>query len=141
MANNAALQSDFDSYFARLDQAVDYLVLWLQIKGPKKTGNLTMNAIRKVYNPDNGLPMIVIGGELAPYAIYTNEPWLAKSWNGATNPNLYWIQKAVIEAQPTLIMIMSGAMTMNEYNEIMSGSSYDLSDSLNMLAAAKGATV
>jgi hypothetical protein len=38
---------------------------------------------------------ISIGGEEAPYAVYTNEVWVAPRWNGKKNPNEHWIDNAV----------------------------------------------
>ena len=38
---------------------------------------------------------IFIGGTEAPYAVYTNEAWVAPYWKGKKNPNEHWIDKAV----------------------------------------------
>lgn len=102
-------------FLQRLDQAADYLLLWLQIRAPKKTGNLAILGIRKAYDPLTNYPIIVIGGEVAPYAIYTNEPWISPMWMGRTNPNQEWIQSAVIEVLPTLRFILSGTITRDDY--------------------------
>lgn len=39
---------------------------------------------------------IKIGGAKAPYAVYTNEKWIAERWHDRKNPNEKWIDKAVI---------------------------------------------
>lgn len=106
------------SYFDRLEQTADFLVLWLQVKAPKKSFNLTVNGIKKAYDELTGYPIIVIGGESAPYAIYTNEPWIANRWNGKQNPNQEWIQNAIIEVIPTIQAIMSGIITQEDYTRI-----------------------
>lgn len=106
------------SYFDRLEQTADFLVLWLQVKAPKKSFNLTINGIKKAYDELTGYPIIVIGGESAPYAIYTNEPWIANRWNGKQNPNQEWIQNAIIEVIPTIQAIMSGIITQEDYTRI-----------------------
>lgn len=108
------------TYRERLEQAADYLVMWLQIRAPKDTWNLAMNGIRKAYD-EFGSPQIVIGGELAPYAVYTNEKWLSPIFGGKQNPNEGWIQNAVQDAIPVLTAIMTGVMTQEEYAAIMGG--------------------
>lgn len=42
-----------------------------------------------------GVYEIHIGGSPAPYAVYTNEPWVAAFWEGKPNPNEHWIDKGV----------------------------------------------
>lgn len=81
----------------------------LIINAPKDTFNLALNAIRKVY--ENGLWYVVIGGELAPYAIYTNEPWISSRWNGKSNPNEGWIQNTIYEMTHVIELIFSGSYT------------------------------
>ncbi len=102
------------SYFDRLEQTADFLLVWLQIKAPKDTFNLAINGIRKAYDDLTGYPIIVIGGETAPYAIYTNEVWLSARWGGKTNPNQEWIQRAIIEVIDTIKSIMSGVITQED---------------------------
>ena len=106
------------SYFDRLEQTADFLLTWLQVKAPKDTFNLAINGIRKAYDDLTGFPIIVIGGEVAPYAIYTNEPWIAERWKGKVNPNQEWIQNAIIEVIPTIQSIMSGEITQEDYARI-----------------------
>lgn len=105
------------TFTERLESAVDFLIILMQINAPKKTGNLALNAIRKAWDPVTGYPMIVIGGEPAPYAIYTNEPWVAEKWKGTINPNMYWVQKTIEQARPQLILILSGEVTIEEVQE------------------------
>lgn len=102
------------SYFDRLEQAAELILVWLQIRAPKDTFNLTVNGIRKAYDEATGYPIIVIGGETAPYAIYTNEVWLSARWGGKTNPNQEWIQRAIIEVIDTIRSIMSGVITQDD---------------------------
>ena len=125
-----------DSYFSRLDQAADYLVIFFQTRAPKKSGTLALLGIRKAYDAANGYPIIVIGGEPASYAIYTNEPWISKRWNGRLNPHQGWIQMAIEEARGTLIAILSGSMTMEDYNRLMTESAASLQAQFNDLTVA-----
>lgn len=77
-----------------------------RIYAPKDTGNLAINAIKSVY--EDGVWQVVIGGELAPYAVYTNEPWISPHWKGATNPNENWIQKAIESVRTVIVGIFQG---------------------------------
>ena len=45
----------------------------LVANAPKDTWNLALNSIRIVQ--EGGSYHVVVGGEIAPYAVYTNEPW------------------------------------------------------------------
>lgn len=114
----AVVASNGLSYFDRLEQTADFLVLWLQVKAPKASFNLAVNGIRKAYSETTGYPIIVIGGEPAPYAIYTNEPWISPRWGGKQNPNQEWIQNAIIEVIPTIQSIMSGVITKDDLARI-----------------------
>lgn len=106
---------------ARYEAAADYLVVFLTLKAPNifwmSTGNLR-SSIRKAWNPELGHWQVVIGGEVAPYAIYTNEPWISPKWNGKENPNLYWVERALEEARTMLSMIVSGEVSEMELNQL-----------------------
>ena len=72
----------------------------LRARAPYKTGNLAQNSIRIVGNS------VRIGGEIADYAPYTNEPWTK-----GKNPNEGWIQRAIKEALPIIQRTLSGWAT------------------------------
>ena len=74
----------------------------LQARAPYKTGNLAMNSIRVVGNA------VYIGGEIAPYAPFTNEPWKSEKRQGKKNPNEGWIRRAIEEATPIIQRVLSG---------------------------------
>lgn len=84
-----------------------------RIYAPKDTGNLSLNAIRSVY--EGGVWQVVIGGEVAPYAIFTNEPWVNRG--GKENPNKEWIQKAIESVRPVIVNIFSGTYTIEQIQE------------------------
>jgi hypothetical protein len=94
----------------RLRFAADYLYRVLKLLAPKDTGNLSANAIRIVQVAPNEWN-IIIGGELAPYALYTNEPWISARWGKKVNPNEGWIQRAISLAYPMIQTIMSGSIS------------------------------
>lgn len=108
--------------------ACNILKTVLQAKAPYDTGNLAINSIR-VAEDGSG---VFIGGEIAPYAVCTNEPWEEKQITRVTdrgktitytrkakNPNEGWIDKAIQEAKPILKQALSGKMTKAEYEATM----------------------
>lgn len=101
-------------FAARLEQAVDYAVAFLTLKAPniyfQSTNNLRQS-IRKAQNPETMRWEILIGGELAPYAVYTNEEWISPKWKGKPNPNQGWVQAAFEEMANVLSAVMSGTIT------------------------------
>ena len=97
----------------KLEQASKYLQQVLKVFAPKDTGNLSLNAIRVVQVEPNKW-QIIIGGEIAPYAVYTDSKWIAERWAGKVNPNQGWVNRAIESAKPVLISILSGAITLTE---------------------------
>lgn len=97
----------------KLRQVAEVLRNALIISAPKDTWNLALNAIRIVQ--EHGDLYIVIGGEIAPYAVYTNEPWINRS---GTNPNEGWIQKTIEDNKHLIKSILSGAYTHDEIDQL-----------------------
>ena len=71
---------------------------------PIRTGNLRYNAIRIVFVSSNECHIYVDGeienGEkkgIAPYMVFTNEPWISPKWKGKKNPNEGWWDKLAEE--------------------------------------------
>lgn len=56
---------------------------------PKDTGNLAYNAIKFRWFNNNEFHIWVDEG-IAPYMVYTNEPWISPKWKGKKNPNEKW---------------------------------------------------
>lgn len=94
----------------RVYQCYKILQLILITNAPKDKWNLALNSIRIVQ--ENGEWYVAIGGEIAPYAVYTNE-----RWNRGINPNENWIEKSIEEAMPMIRRIMSDAISTAEINE------------------------
>lgn len=84
-------------------EACNLLKLVLQARAPYDTGNLAINSIRVVGNA------VYIGGEIADYAIYTNEPW-----RKGKNPNEGWVERAIEEAKPLIQRALSGRATLED---------------------------
>lgn len=61
---------------------------------PIDTGNMRRNATQFA---STGLKAasIRVDGAVAPYAVYTNEPWLSPRWGGKKNPNEGWVKRGV----------------------------------------------
>lgn len=76
-----------------IKETLSLLKLVLQARAPYDTGNLALNSIRIVDNA------VYIGGEIADYAIFTNEPWINRP---GKNPNEGWVQRAIMEAVPII---------------------------------------
>lgn len=70
----------------------------LQLLAPKDTGNLAFNSIKLEWR-NNKEAVIYIDGDgvdgVAPYAPFTNEPWVAERWNDKKNPNEGWWDNAI----------------------------------------------
>ena len=92
----------------RLQVAAMIVETSCRIYAPKDTGNLSINGIKSVY--ESGIWYVVIGGEVAPYAIYTNEPRL----DGTPNRNEGWVQRAIEAVRPSIIGIFQGVYTDTE---------------------------
>jgi hypothetical protein len=91
-------------------QAALLLHTALVANAPKDTWNLALNSIRIAQ--DKGQWHVLIGGEIAPYAEFTNEPW-----QRGKNPNEGWIERTIDECLPMIKQIMSGAITQEEIDE------------------------
>jgi hypothetical protein len=117
----------------KLEQASKYLQGILKIFAPKDTGNLSLNAIRLVQVTPNEW-QIIIGGEIAPYAVYTNEKWQAQRWAGKRNPNEGWVSRAIESATPNLMLILGGKITISEIDKLLLDQQSALQEQLNELA-------
>ncbi len=87
-------------------EACKILKLVLQARAPYDTGNLAINSIRIVENK------VLIGGEIADYAIFTNEPWTK-----GKNPNEGWVQRAIAEAAPLIQRTLGGRATVQDVRQ------------------------
>lgn len=94
----------------RCYRAAEVLKSALVANAPKDTWNLALNSIRIIQ--ENGAWYVLIGGEIAPYAEYTNE-----AWKQGTNPNEGWIERSIEEVLPVITQIMSGALSEAEIDE------------------------
>jgi hypothetical protein len=91
-------------------QAALLLHTALVANAPKDTWNLALNSIRIAQ--EHGQWYVLIGGEIAPYAEFTNEPWTR-----GKNPNEGWIERTIEECMPMIKQIMSGSITQAEIDE------------------------
>lgn len=57
-------------------------------RGKTSKGNLAFNALRIKIIEDT--VDIYVDKNVAPYVVYTNEPWISPRWNGKKNPNEGW---------------------------------------------------
>jgi hypothetical protein len=117
----------------KLHEASRYLQSILKVYAPKDTGNLSLNAIRIVQVAPSKY-QIIIGGEIAPYAVFTNADWISPRWAGKRNPNQNWVGRAIESAKPFLINILSGGVTLSEIEQQLFTSKTQLQEQLNLLA-------
>lgn len=68
---------------------VDVVVQGLKSRSPIRTGNLRFNSIKRKTFSENDVH-IYVNQKIAPYMVYTNEPWISPRWHGKKNPNEGW---------------------------------------------------
>lgn len=89
-------------------QKVCLQAVWLlKAKAPIDTGNLRNNAIR--YKFENNKCIIYVDQKVAPYMVYTNEPWISPRWNGKKNPNEKWFDNATKHIVESLAETLHGS--------------------------------
>ena len=76
--------------FARLCGVAEQI---LREKAPIDTGNLRYNAIKGKLKAEN-VYELEVDQSIAPYMVFTNEPWISPKWNGKKNPNEKWFENA-----------------------------------------------
>lgn len=79
---------------------------------PVDTGNMQQNISVVQDNPRQY--SIKIGGNVAPYAVYTNEKWVSPRWHGRKNPNEKWIDSGVISFVTELTSQLNGELSYDE---------------------------
>lgn len=72
-----------------IEQAFNKALATLKALSPEDTGNLRYNAIKGEWRDDKTFH-IYVDEEIAPYMVYTNEPWKSLYWGGKKNPNEHW---------------------------------------------------
>ena len=97
----------------RLLFAVEFLKNQLIIDAPYASGNLALNSIR-IQQIDGDYHVVIGGEENAPYAIYTNEPWINKP---GKNPNEGWVERSIEKSVPQIKNIMRGNISQEEYEK------------------------
>ena len=77
---------------------------------PVDTGNMALNAtmVERI-SPTEA--RIYVNSEIAPYVVYTNEPWISPHWKGKQNPNEKWFEKATEQVVNYIAGALGGAIT------------------------------
>lgn len=94
---------------ARIMQAVLSAFNAFQATAPIHTGNLRYNATR-LESKGNGEWVIKVDGKIAPYNIYTNEPWVSPRWRGKSNPNEGWIDDGAYLVAAIIAQSLGGTL-------------------------------
>lgn len=89
----------------RLENAFIWAVKYLIQMAPKDTGNLAYNAIK--YRIENNNFIIYVDENIAPYMVYTNEPWVNRE---GINPNEYWWDNTIKQILQYMAIFLDGTL-------------------------------
>ena len=78
---------------------------------PKDTWNLAVNAL-KLEETETGY-VIYVDSAVAPYMVYTEEPWTSTRWNGKKNPNEGWFRRVADAVAVELAAALGGKIEVN----------------------------
>lgn len=73
------------------------------------TGNMAFNALQ--YRIEGDRFIVFIDEGIAPYFVYTNEPWVSPVWGGKKNPNEGWADRFAKEFERMLAEELKGVIT------------------------------
>jgi len=104
------------------EMALDLIVMTLKSNAPKKTGNLSQNAIVKIKDG------VSVGGKVAPYAQKTEE--INRSSKG-------WIKSTVQMLQPTLQSFFENNLSNEDITEMTRSQSLSFDRQFDYLADIK----
>lgn len=103
---------------AKVDLAVQHaLMAGREAIIPIKTGNLRYNATNMESTNETSWEIYVSGDGthgIAPYAPFTNEPWLADRWGDNKNPNEGWFQRFVEFVANDIAKTLGGVVVRGE---------------------------
>lgn len=89
-----------------LEMAV-YAAWWqVVVAAPIDTGNLAYNSI-KLERTTTGY-VIYVDSAIAPYMVYTEEPWISPYWRGKKNPNEGWFKRVAEDIAEYIRQIFNG---------------------------------
>lgn len=77
-------------------------------RGKTSTGNLAFHALQ--YSVEDNMVRVYIDEDIAPYCVYTNDPWTAKKWNDKQNPNEGWWERFAEEFARRLAQKLRGTL-------------------------------
>ena len=77
------------------------------------TGNLRNTATYVIKTSENEV-QIFVDSAIAPYVVYTNEPWVSPKWKGKQNPNEKWFERAVEMVAQELAAMLGGTLSTEE---------------------------
>ena len=77
---------------------------------PYDTGNMALNATHVEKVSENEV-RIIVDAQIAPYIVYTNEPWTSPKWRGKENPNEKWFERATEDVAQYITAELNGTLT------------------------------
>lgn len=72
------------------------------------TGNLAFNALQ--YSIVGDTVDVYIDEDIAPYCVFTDEPWVSPYWHGKKNPNEGWWGRFCAEFSRRLAQKLRGKL-------------------------------
>ena len=88
------------------------------------TGNMRNNATKFRKVDENTVEIYVNAGDgivrkppeegEAPYAVYTNEPWISPFWKGLKTPNEKWLERATESVAKELAALLGGIVDVDK---------------------------
>lgn len=89
----------------QIEVAYRFALNYLKSKSPIDTGNLRYNAIK--YRIEGDRFIIYVDEKIAPYMVFTNEPWINRR---GTNPNEGWWDYTIEEVLRLMAIFLKGEL-------------------------------
>ena len=83
--------------YERVAVTVEKVFNVIKDRSPYDTGNLKFNALQLQKTGPRSW-RIWVNENIAPYMVYTTEPWKSPRWKGKQNPNMDWWLGAVLNS-------------------------------------------
>lgn len=100
-----------------IEQAFHNALGLIKMLTPKDTRNLVDNAVKGEWQDDKTFH-IYVDENIAPYMVYTNEPWTSTYWGDKQNPNEHWWNNAAELVMDLISYDLNGVLK-NEKGEIL----------------------
>lgn len=102
--------------FETVEEMRPFFVPNPETRGKTSTGKMAFNALQVRVRTYQRKPAVEIfmDENIAPYVVYTNEPWISPKWRGKKNPNEGWWDKFLEELLKRVAKKINGNLTFTE---------------------------